>query len=134
MGPEQQLNINDGLSFFEDLMAQAVAAPDDELAQAALLGHLQEVIDNGDTERIMAMGMIIGATACLHEHMETAASMFSEVLADHHDHGHQDAHNHDAKKTEEKKKKSKKDKNSEVAFSWLPRKSIKIKSDFWSAA
>lgn len=106
----------DEFTFLEDLIAQAVAAPDDELAQTALLGHLREVIDNGDAERIMAMGMMIGATACLHEHMETAANMFSEVVARQNDEEAHHSQGRGTKKTAKKKKDSKNKSRSSFFF------------------
>lgn len=106
MGPEQS-PADDEFLFFEDLIAQAVAAPDDDFAQTALLSHVQEVIDRGDMERIMVMGMMIGATACLHEHMETAANMFSEVVARQNDEEAHRSQSRDTKKIAKKKKDSK---------------------------
>lgn len=90
----------DGL-FFEDLLAQAVEAPENEAAQQALQGYVQEVLQSGDLERTMALSMVLGATACLHSHLESTANSFASVLGDQkyyedtpHEHDHDDLHDH----------------------------------------
>lgn len=77
--------------FFEDLLAQAVDVPDDASTQSALESYVKEVIISGDVERTMSLGMIVGATACLHSHLEGIASLFDKSGHEHasgHDHHH----------------------------------------------
>lgn len=71
----------DGL-FFEDLLAQAVQSPTDEAAQFALQGYVQEVVRSGDLERSMALSMMLGATACLHPHLESTANSLASMLSE----------------------------------------------------
>ncbi|HEV7454298.1 MAG TPA: hypothetical protein VGO07_03490 [Candidatus Saccharimonadales bacterium] len=78
---------------FEDLLSEAANAPDDRAAQIALTSHLQEVLDTGDLERVIAVAMIVGATACMHPHLEGAAHLFSDLGMNDDDH-EGDGHDH----------------------------------------
>jgi hypothetical protein len=74
--------------FFEDILAQAAQSPSDERAQEVLWMHVQEVIDTGDAERLQVMSMVLGATACMHPHLESLANMLGEQVMPHNGHGH----------------------------------------------
>lgn len=82
--------------YFDDLLAQAIDAPDDQAAQDALQNLVQEVIASGNMERVMNMSAIIGATACMHSHLEGTASLFGQDAAPKH------AHEHDSGDTKQK--------------------------------
>lgn len=76
--------------FFEDLLAQAVEAPSDAQAQAALSLHVEAVIEQGDAERLMTMSVVLGATACMHPHLENLANTLGEQVMPHDKHGGHD--------------------------------------------
>lgn len=94
--------------FFEDLLAQAVEAPSDEQAQAVLRAHVAEVIESGDLRRIQSAAMVMGATACMHPHLESLANMLGEhtmpgvqelggLAQTSHDHSKHDGHEYGPK-------------------------------------
>jgi len=64
---------------FDQLTAQAVANPADELAFDALRTHLAAVSESGQVRQVMEMSMVLGALACLHPHMEDLANEMGEL-------------------------------------------------------
>ncbi|HIA91916.1 TPA: hypothetical protein EYO12_02240 [Candidatus Saccharibacteria bacterium] len=102
---------------FDAALSRAVDDKDDQEAFAALTWHIETVQENGDLTRLAEMSMVLGTTACMHDHMQEMANsvdMFGAHNKDSHDHS--DSHyNHQHENQEKTKKtcgKCKKNKNS----------------------
>jgi hypothetical protein len=91
---------------FDELAEIAVTQPENEVAMNGLRQMVIEVRNLGRIEEAMQMAMTIGAMACQHQHMETAATGLAEALGlegskpdgvqESHDHDHDDKQ-HDSK-------------------------------------
>lgn len=82
---------------FDLALDRAVLDQHDELAFSALTTHLERAREQGDLTRLYEMSMVLGATACLHDHLQSFASSFdamsenvTEGTHDDHDHGHEE--------------------------------------------
>lgn len=92
---------------FDQALERAVLDENDDLAFKALTSHLEQAREVGDLERLYEMSMVLGATACMHDHMREFADGF-DVMNEHESH---DGHSHDEGKHDNEKEKSKKKKD-----------------------
>lgn len=88
---------------FDEALDRAVLDAQDELAFSAMKTHIERARDNGDIERLFEMSMVIGAMACMHDHMREFSENF-DMMKD----GHNEHDGHDHGESSEKSKKSKK--------------------------
>jgi hypothetical protein len=72
---EEELGIQ-----FDELIELSASQPDDELAMQSLRAVVVEARDRGYIDTAMQMAVTLGATACLHPHMEGLADSVGESL------------------------------------------------------
>jgi len=88
---------------FDELADIAISQPDDALALESLTKLITETHESGRIDMAMRMAMELGALACLHPHMEEAATEAGKLFDDkvgHDDHDSHESHNdkhHDSK-------------------------------------
>jgi hypothetical protein len=124
---EKELQTEEWLHDFESVDAAQLrfdeglhkAILQDEDAFSMIVSSMEFMRTSGEFTRVQQMAMVLGATACTHQHMQEmsqqTSSLFTDVLQsnhgskhahdDHHDHDHDDDDDTDSKK---KKKKAKK--------------------------
>ena len=108
---------------FDQALDRAVADETDVLAFSLLTTHLDRARERGDMTRLFEMSMVLGATACMHDHMQQFSNnydMFSgqpdslnrlNASHDHDGHAHGPGkHEHDDDDDDEDAKKKKRKK------------------------
>lgn len=98
---------------FDALLASAAAAePDSTEAAETLAALVREVMDSGEVDRALEMAMTLGATACMHPHLEDLANELGEEVFGRvqgqgdHGHDHHEANAHDDKKKDKRRQRA----------------------------
>lgn len=65
---------------FDTLTMLAAGQPDDTVALAAVSKLIEVTVERGYVDQAMEMAMTLGAMACLHDHMQSAADEADKLL------------------------------------------------------
>ena len=96
---------------FDEIVELAANQPDSEVFSQELRTMVTYAKESGRIDASIYMAAVLGAMACLHNHMESLADEASQGLFDgpssldgHHDDEHDDHHDHDSEKCEDCRK------------------------------
>ena len=79
----------DGITF-EELLKAAANQPENELVLTALRDHVIQAYESGRIDTAFQMARVIGAMACMHNHMEGVSNEIDQKLSGNDGHGHND--------------------------------------------